>query len=216
MSLEVMRDFFDTRAETYDDHMLVDLQLDEFYTEIGNQMSLTGARPRVLDLGCGTGLELQRLYARYPDAQVTGVDVSGEMLRQLQNKFPGRSMQLICGSYFEVPFGEAYDMALSTYSLHHWNEQEKLFLYQKIYHALAVGVVFLQGDYTCQTPEQEQFFQSELLRLRAEQGLSPNQFYHYDTPFTAATEMRLLRTAGFQQVRQVRQWENTGIFTAIK
>ena len=36
-NLERMDDFFNTRANIYDDHMLVDLQLEEFYIEINKQ-----------------------------------------------------------------------------------------------------------------------------------------------------------------------------------
>ena len=34
----------------------------------------------ILDLGCGTGLELDALFARFPDLRVTGIDMTEEML----------------------------------------------------------------------------------------------------------------------------------------
>lgn len=36
---------------------------------------------KLLDLGCGTGLELGRIFQRFPDISVTGVDLSSEMLK---------------------------------------------------------------------------------------------------------------------------------------
>jgi S-adenosylmethionine-diacylgycerolhomoserine-N-methlytransferase len=41
---------------------------------------------RVLEVGCGTGHNLQRLARRYPQAQLHGIDVSGDMLRKAKKK----------------------------------------------------------------------------------------------------------------------------------
>jgi len=214
MSLEKMNDFFDARAEAYDNHMLVDLGLDEFYEEIAKQINPSKPDFKLLDLGCGTGIELERLFARFPAMSVVGVDLSSGMLEQLKIKYPHHNIQTICGSYFDVPFDGAYDVVLSTYSLHHWNETEKLPLYKKIYDAVADDGLFIEGDYTCKTVEQEQCFQIELARLRAELNLPESEFYHFDTPLTAKTQMSILQSVGFSKVKLVREWENTSIITA--
>ena len=54
----------------------------------------------VLDLGCGTGLELEEYFRLNPDASVTGIDLSDAMLNALSSKFPNRKLSLIQGSYF--------------------------------------------------------------------------------------------------------------------
>jgi len=216
MALERMHDFFNIRAEIYDNHMLVDLGLDAFYEEIANQINPAKPDFRLLDLGCGTGIELERLFMKYPLMSAVGIDLSPKMLRQLKNKYPGNGIQTLCGSYFDVPFGGQYDIVLSTYSFHHWSKAEKLPLYKKIYEAVTDGGVFIEGDYTCQTAKQEQSFQNELKRLRNEQNLPETEFYHFDIPLAAETQAHLLHAAGFSEVRLVRQWENTSIFMAIK
>ena len=63
------------------------------------------ANCRVLDLGCGTGLELGFYLEQNLSAQITGIDLSRGMLDALQNKFKGKNIQLICDAYFDVPFG---------------------------------------------------------------------------------------------------------------
>ena len=69
----------------------------------------------ILDLGCGTGLELEELFAVNPGAKVTGIDLSEAMLNALKAKFPEKDLTLVCASYFDVPFGEnAYDAAVSV------------------------------------------------------------------------------------------------------
>ena len=59
------------------------------------------------------------------------------MLSVLRRKFSEKDLELIVGSYFEVPFEkEAYDAALSVESLHHFTKEEKIPLYTKLRNAL--------------------------------------------------------------------------------
>jgi trans-aconitate 2-methyltransferase len=44
---------------------------------------------RVIDLGCGPGNSTELLIARYPEAEVIGLDSSAEMLRQARTRLPG-------------------------------------------------------------------------------------------------------------------------------
>ncbi len=46
---------------------------------------------RVFDLGCGPGNSTELLVARYPGAEVTGLDSSPDMLRQARQRLPGCS-----------------------------------------------------------------------------------------------------------------------------
>lgn len=43
---------------------------------------------RIVDLGCGPGNSTEVLAARWPDAGITGVDSSAEMIRTAREKFP--------------------------------------------------------------------------------------------------------------------------------
>ena len=76
---EDMNGFFAARVDTYEAHMSV---WDKAY---GRVAELTpGDCGPLLDLGCGTGLELASLYRRFPALQVTGIDLSETMLGQLR------------------------------------------------------------------------------------------------------------------------------------
>ena len=168
-----------------------------------------------MDLGCGTGLELEEYFRRNPSAHVTGIDLSRGMLDALRGKFPEREMKLICGSYFDVPLGEnVYDAAVSVESLHHFTAEEKIPLYRKLCAALRPGGYFILTDYFAASEEDERFLRGELLRLKREQGITDGGFYHYDTPLTVEHESAALREAGFASVRQLMQWGNTVVLRA--
>ena len=128
-----------------------------------------------------------------------------------------KSITTICGSYFDIPFGlEVFDTAVSVESLHHFSEEEKLPLYTKLYEALKPGGSFILTDYFADLPEQEDFFRRELIRLRKEQDLPDGVFYHYDTPMTVEHEKKILLAAGFSNVEELGNWDETHTLKAEK
>ena len=215
--LEKMGDFFDARLEGYEAHQLNTIDdAGEFYPFTAGLLSQTpGAR--VLDLGCGTGLELGYYFETVPTARVTGVDLAPGMLKELQKKFPDRALTLVLGSYFDVPFGEeAFDAAVSVESLHHFTQAEKIPLYTKLKNALKPGGYFILTDYFAADQAEEQFRQAELLRLKREQHITDDAFYHYDTPLTVDHETEALLAAGFAAVQVLNSWGHTYTLKASK
>lgn len=213
---ETMAGFFDARAEIYDYHMNVENDLDEFYTAIAEVCIPPNPIFKLLDLGCGTGLELELLFEDYPGMQVTGIDLSQLMLIKLQQKFSDKALELITGSYLELELGSDFDIVLSTYSLHHFGESEKLELYRRILDALKPGGCFIFGDYTSATRQQQESAIARASRIRRDHGLVESEYYHLDIPFTAEAEIALILAAGFASVRLTHQWENTSIIVAAK
>ena len=99
--LERMDDFFAARTEGYDEHMLEEVEgCKEGYAEMARLVPEN--IKNLLDLGCGTGLELDRIFEIYPDINVTGIDLTASMLEKLRQKHPDKSLELICGDYFTV------------------------------------------------------------------------------------------------------------------
>ena len=214
--LEKMGEFFDARLEGYEEHQLTCIDsAREFYPFTAGCLPRAPGT-RLLDLGCGTGLELEYYFALVPTAEVTGIDLAPGMLDALRRKFPGRSLTLRLGSYFDLPFGEAiFDAAVSVESLHHFTKEEKIPLYRTLRKALTPGGCFVLTDYFASSDEEEGFRQAELLRLRREQDLADDAFYHYDTPLTVAHETEALLEAGFASVAILKSWGQTSTLKAI-
>ena len=59
-------------------------------------------------------------------------------------------------------------------------------------------------------------FRTEYLRLKKEQGLEDDQFYHYDTPLTVEHEIETLIKSGFDKVEVLSNWGATFTIKAIK
>ena len=215
--LEKMADFFENRLDGYDEHMMTNIEAaDEFYPFTAKQLP-TAENCHVLDLGCGTGLELQEYYPLNPSAKVTGVDLSQGMLSALKKKFADKDITLICDSYFDVPFGfSLFDCAVSVESLHHFTKEEKVPLYAKLHRTLKDGGYFVLTDSLSLSAEEEQMNRHNMIALKAEQGIADDAFYHYDTPLTVKHETEALLEAGFSSVEVLKNWGATYTIKAVK
>lgn len=215
--LEKMSDFFENRIDGYDKHMLTNIEsANEFYLFTAKCLPAK-EDCRILDLGCGTGLELEEYYPLNPSAQVTGIDLSQGMLSALKKKFADKNVTLVLGSYFDVPLGKAtFGAAVSVESLHHFTKEEKVPLYAKLHKAIKDNGYFILTDYFSLSDEEELMHRQNLIALKAEQGIKDNEFYHYDTPLTVKHETEALLTAGFSSVEVLKNWGATYSLKAIK
>ena len=215
--LEEMTSFFENRLMGYDEHMITTIEGSaEFYKFTAEQLP-TAEYCTILDLGCGTGLELEEYLVLNPSANITGIDLSKGMLSALKNKFPNKTLNLICGSYFDIPFGnEQFDAAVSVESLHHFSSEQKQSLYKRLFDSLKVYGYFILTDYFAESEVLEQEYFENLRQLKLEQGISDNRFYHYDTPLTIGHEMEILKAVGFSRCEILKNWGATYTIKANK
>ncbi|MCL1912442.1 MAG: class I SAM-dependent methyltransferase [Eubacteriaceae bacterium] len=211
-----MDDFFASRVEEYDEHMLTEVEGGkEGYIELAKLVP--DGVSNLLDLGCGTGLELEEIFKICPDLAVTGIDISKEMLKKLEQKYPHKHICLVCADYMEYSFGDGvYDCAVSFESLHHLSHSEKLGIYKKIYSALKTGGIYAEGDYMVETLHEELNFLEEGRALREERGAETGELLHIDIPFAISTQLSLLGKAGFYDAKMVWRMGATTIITGKK
>ena len=212
-----MSDFFEARLDGYDKHMMTDIESATEFYPFTAKMLPTATNSHILDLGCGTGLELEEYYLLCPSAKVTGIDLSQGMLLALRKKLSDKDIKLIVGSYFDVPLGEAvFDAAVSVESLHHFTKEEKTPLYAKLHASLKDNGYFILTDYFCSSDDEEKLHRQTLTALKEEQGICDNEFYHYDTPLTVKHETEALLEAGFSDVQVLNRWGATYTLKAVK
>ena len=215
--LEKMSDFFENRLDVYDEHMLNDIEsAREFYPFTAKELPKT-ENCRILDLGCGTGLELEEYFKINPSAKVTGIDLSEKMLCALKAKFPEKEITLVLGSYFKIPLGGCvFDAAVSVESLHHYEKRQKVKLYKKIHRTLKDNGYFILTDYFAASCAEERKKRKSYLELKEKEGLSDREIYHYDTPLTPSHEIEALKAAGFSSVEILKSWGQTYTIKAVK
>ena len=216
--VEEMAAFFDARAAGYDDYMRDSIFPGEvfaqFYRAISSPIEKTNRPLRILDLGCGTGLELEALFQKVPNAYVTGIDLAKNMLDLLQQRYVTHASQitLVRDSYLTMSFGQqAYDHVISALSLHHILHDTKRELYAKIRAALKPGGTYIEGD-SVVPAEMESQFLDEYYEESTTVLPAPEGTYHIDIPFSIGTQRSLLREAGFKDFELVWQKDSTAVW----
>ena len=199
---EEMSSFFDVRAVMYEDHMKQTVNsFSEYYAATAIPIPKTQEPIDILDLGCGTGLELSWILAQAPHARLTCVDMSAQMLDVLQDTYREHrnQIEIVQESYVHWPFDERnYDFVVSVMTMHHFVYDEKLRLYQKIRRALRPGGCYIEGDYVV-SPEREHELLEVYWQERDRHGLDSTGLYHIDIPFSLPVQKKLLKEAGFTE-----------------
>lgn len=200
---ELMADFFNKRTQIYDEHQKENIEsFDQFYDSISSCVTQTKSKVRILDIGCGTGLELIGIFRRAPNAIVTALDVSMELLNRLVDRFKAHTYQItpIQESYLKLHFNEKYyDYIVAVMTLHHLLPDTKRDLYQRISNSLKSGGIFIEGDYIV-SKEEEQWFLSEYKEIANKNDAVTNGSHHIDIPLSLETQKHLLMDAGFSNI----------------
>lgn len=192
--LEEMSDFFAKRLDDYEERMSI---WEKSYRLVAE--AVPDECRKILDLGCGTGLELDQIWKKDPNIEVTGVDLCRDMLEKLSTKHPDKRFTAVCQDYFQYdPGHEQWDAVVSFESLHHFLPERKKELYGKIYRSVKAGGVFILGDYIACCDEEETLLRDVYLSRRKRSAIPEDRFVHFDIPLTMAHETSLLQSAGFQ------------------
>lgn len=209
---EDMGAFFDRRISGYEDHMSF---WSEHYRRVAELVPENAET--LLDLGCGTGLELDRIFERMPNLCVTAIDLSESMVDKLLKKHGSRNIEAILDDYFLHDFGEnRFDAAVSVESLHHFTAEKKAGLFNKIYRALKPGGIYIECDYIASIPEIEKLTFEECRRRRERDGIPDGVYIHFDTPLTLEHELEAMRLGGFDEAALVEEINGTPIIVAKK
>ena len=119
-----VRASFDRAAITYDAAAVVQrLVCDRLLEELEELHLEARTSPRILDAGCGTGYGTRMLRARWPSAQITGLDFAPSML-----DFARHDTDHCCAADIEkLPFAEArFDLWWSSLTIQ-WCEAATVF-----------------------------------------------------------------------------------------
>jgi S-adenosylmethionine-diacylgycerolhomoserine-N-methlytransferase len=76
-------------------------------------------QPHILEIGCGTGKNIERLSYHFPDASIVGIDLSPDMLQKADERLGAtKEVELQLGRYGQNSFDyDSFDLVLVSYSL---------------------------------------------------------------------------------------------------
>ncbi len=111
--------FFDRLAPDWDADMI---RHDEVIHKILDIAGITSGMD-VLDVACGTGVLFPDYLARNVGS-LTAIDISSEMARIAQSKFP--DVQVICGDVETANFGKKFDCIVVYNAFPHFPDPENL------------------------------------------------------------------------------------------
>ena len=122
---------------------------DEMIARLAQYLPALSQRPRVLELGCGTGNLSVALAARYPGAELTIVDASAELIEiaraRLQDEAPEVTVHPVIRMFEDfAPEEDGFDLVTSCIALHH--VADKAPLYAMMARALRPGGELLFAD----------------------------------------------------------------------
>jgi tRNA (cmo5U34)-methyltransferase len=211
--LVLMGEFFDHVSETYDEvHSSHIDRAGEYYAALSEPIEATHLPIDVLDIGCGSGLELESLFLKAPNAQVLCIDLSRRLMDKLLCRYADKKITPHIESYlsYSYPRGQ-FSYIIASATLHHLLDDEKRELYPKLRQALTEDGCFILGDYFAETAKERLNRYRTLLSKGIDLTCGK---YHFDVPTTVENEMKLLGETGFASVRVVWQSSNFAVIAA--
>jgi tRNA (cmo5U34)-methyltransferase len=164
---------------------------------------------RVLDLGCGDGRLLGIVRAYRASAAGMALDFSPPMLEEARRRFEGaEGVQVIEHDLSEpLPDLGSFDLVVSSFAIHHLEDDRKRALYSEVFELLQPGGAFLNLEHVASpTPALHQAF-LDLLEVPEDPG---NRLLDTDT------QLGWLRELGFGEVDCHWKWRELALLGAVK
>lgn len=174
----------------------------------------------MIDLGCGTGTISQSVKSKFPNVEITCVDIAEKMLEIAKNKIGG-DVNCIQADFNEFEFPQKYDLIVSSLALHHLeNDDDKLSCYKKIYSALNQNGVFINIDVVLGSDDEIQdvymkkwkgFMRKNVSDEEIENKWLPT-YYAEDRPARLMSHLQMLKISGFSCVDVIYKYFNYAVF----
>jgi tRNA (cmo5U34)-methyltransferase len=186
----------------------------------------TSAPLRVIDLGCGTGTVAARVLDGFPNAQVTCLDLAGNMIAMARAKlghYP--HVHYVTSDFTAFDLDGNYDAVVSSLALHHLatNEDKRRF-YGRVHESLRSGGVFYNADVVLGSSDflqamymrQWRAFMSRGMPLEEIEGKWIPNYEAEDRPARLTDHMAWLAQAGFADIDVIWKRYNFAVYGGRK
>jgi tRNA (cmo5U34)-methyltransferase len=169
------------------------------------------AQPKcILDLGSGAGRLLGLLKAARPGAQFVALDFSPTMLDALKKQFGADVAVTIIAHNLDQPLPAigSFDVAVSSFAIHHVAHERKRALYQEIFNALTPGGVFCNLEHVASPTA---YLHADFLRAISCEDEDPS-----NKLLDVETQLGWLREIGFVDVDCHWKWRELALLVGSK
>jgi SAM-dependent methyltransferase len=166
---------------------------------------------RVLDLGTGDGRLLALVLGDGPMRGV-GVDVSEPMLRAAAERFDGDARVELLRHDLVGPLPELgrFDVVVSSFAIHHLEDDRKRALYGEIFDALEPGGLFANLEHVASPSARLN------LAFIAAIGETPEEADPSDRTLDVWTQVGWLRELGFEDADCHWKWREMALLAGVK
>lgn len=189
---------------------------EDFYSIPISIIEAKNDTPRVLDIGAGTGLFSSFIKEKYPNAKITLIDISENMLDVAKQRFKDdNNVDYIVADYTEYEFNQTFDIVISSLSIHHLDDKDKIKLYNKVFTLLNENGLFLNADQVLgHTPFIENLYKNDWKYKVETSGLMKEEIEaafertKLDKMSTLENQLNCLTQIGFKDVDCVYKYFN--------
>ncbi|KEI07182.1 malonyl-ACP O-methyltransferase BioC [Clostridium botulinum] len=169
---------FSKNAKTYDKYSNVQKKMkDILINYLLKNLKSPSSVKNILEIGCGTGSLTKTLLEIFPNSNITAIDISPGMIKEVKNKFKSSSINFICDDIENINLSCNYDLIISNATFQWFNNLPKTL--EKLYLSLNPNGILSFSTFGNKTfYELHECFKKAIQELHIKESISPGQSFY--------------------------------------